>query len=96
MWLAESRLFGLRTLALDQQRMWPSPEYRVEAVRLIKAGGKSMLQISRDLGVSYESPNSCREEIHAAIVATKTKREIVDASHGKAWYRRAANHRPGK
>ncbi len=32
-----------------------APEYRTEAVRLVKIGGKSMLQISRDLGVSYET-----------------------------------------
>ncbi len=32
-----------------------APEYRAEAVRLVKTGGKSMLQVSRDLGVSYET-----------------------------------------
>ena len=32
-----------------------APEFRAEAVRLLKDSGKSMLQISRDLGVSYET-----------------------------------------
>ena len=31
------------------------PEYRAEAVRLVKDSGKSMGQIARDLGVSYET-----------------------------------------
>jgi transposase len=32
-----------------------APEYRAEAVRLVKDSGKSMGQIARDLGVSYET-----------------------------------------
>jgi len=32
-----------------------APEYRAAAVRLVKDSGKSMGQIARDLGVSYET-----------------------------------------
>ncbi len=32
-----------------------TPEFRAEAVRLVKGGGKSMPPISADLGVSYEA-----------------------------------------
>ena len=32
-----------------------APDFRTEAVRLVKDSGKSVSQIARDLGVSYES-----------------------------------------
>ncbi|RJQ07462.1 MAG: transposase, partial [Bacillota bacterium] len=32
-----------------------APEYRAEAVRLVKESGRSILQVSRDLGVSCET-----------------------------------------
>jgi transposase len=32
-----------------------APEFRTEAVRFVKDSGKSMFQIARDLGVSYET-----------------------------------------
>lgn len=31
------------------------PEYRAEAVRLVRSGQQSIAQIARDLGVSYEA-----------------------------------------
>ncbi len=42
-----------------------APEYRAEAVRLVKDSSKSMLQVSRDLGVSYET---LRKWVHQAEV----------------------------
>jgi transposase len=44
---------GVSTMA--ETRPPYAPEFRAEAVRLLKDSGKSMLQISRDLGVSYET-----------------------------------------
>jgi transposase len=32
-----------------------SPEFRAEAIELVRAGGKSTRQIANDLGVSYEA-----------------------------------------
>jgi len=34
------------------------PEYRAEAVRLVRSGQQSVAQIARDLGVAYESLRS--------------------------------------
>ncbi len=42
-----------------------APEYRAEAARLVKDSGKSMLQVARDLGVSYET---LRKWVHQAEV----------------------------
>jgi len=32
-----------------------APEFRTEAVRLVKGSGKSIAQVARELGVSYET-----------------------------------------
>jgi transposase len=40
-----------------------APEFRTEAVRLVKDSGKSMFQIARDLGISYET---LRKWVHQA------------------------------
>jgi len=45
--------YGVFTMAASRPPY--APQFRTEAVRLVKDSGKSMLQVSRDLGISYET-----------------------------------------
>jgi transposase len=47
---------------IDHQRLYP-PEFRREAVELLKTSGRPLAQIGRELGVSTESLRLWRKQI---------------------------------
>jgi transposase len=51
----EDLVTSMGVLTMPRARPPYAPEFRTEAVRLVKESGRSIAQVARELGVSYET-----------------------------------------
>ena len=78
---------------MGQQRRQFSPEFKADAVALVRSSARSIAEISRELGIGETSLNRCVRKDEAASETADPKRfsaESVEAVENKALRRRVA------